>query len=291
MFNPGSEISSIAFDKIIGGTLNAVIGAQNQSSLTTVNFIKSVGFVNDEQGNTVKPIYVDFKYPKEIAPYEPGKEESFYIKVENCGSGYNVNNLADTYTVGGAEIKVNFVVDGDGRINAAEILEGIDALKDEGELLLTAKAGVLEGMGARLVVKKRAAVAAKPAVYQDMTLQVPILTIVPIPFIRIASTDLELNVKINSVSNTVDSTSTAMGASVKANAAYKGISFSAGIELNASISHQKQSSSTEEVKKEYSLNIKIHAVQDDVPPGMSRILDVLEETIVPKRSTGEALVS
>lgn len=284
MFNPGAELSSIAFDKIIGGALNAVIGAQNQSSLTTVDFIKSVGFVNDEQGNTVKPVYVDFKYPKEVAPYQQGTEESFYIKVENGGTGYNAKDLADSYNVNGANINVSFVTDSDGKIISAEIVSGADTLNAEGDLELKAKEGGSIGTDAKVVIKKREAVPAKPAVYQDMTLQVPILTIVPIPFIRIESTDLELNVKINSVSNTSESSSTKADASVKATAGYKGICFNAGIELNASISHQKQSSSTEEVKKEYSLNIKIHAVQDEMPAGMSRILDVLEESIVPKQS-------
>jgi hypothetical protein len=36
------------------------------------------------------------------------------------------------------------------------------------------------------------------------------------------------------------------------------------------------------VKKDYSLNIKVHAVQDEMPAGMSRILDILEESIVTK---------
>lgn len=43
-YSAGQEISSLAFDKIIGGALDAVINAQNNSSLTTVRFIKSVGF-------------------------------------------------------------------------------------------------------------------------------------------------------------------------------------------------------------------------------------------------------
>lgn len=42
MFNPAQEMSSIAFDKILGGALNAVVSAQNTSALTP-QLKKSVG--------------------------------------------------------------------------------------------------------------------------------------------------------------------------------------------------------------------------------------------------------
>ena len=50
---------------MIGGPLCAVIEAQNQAALTTVEFIKSIGF---DKNNL--PIMVDFHYPKEVAPYQ-----------------------------------------------------------------------------------------------------------------------------------------------------------------------------------------------------------------------------
>ena len=115
-----------------------------------------------------------------------------------------------------------------------------------------------------------------------MTLQGPLLTIVPIPFILVESTDIELNVKINSIFNTSESSESKVDGSLNASASAKFLFFKGNVNINASVSNQKQKSESEEVKKEYSLKIKIHAVQDDLPAGMSRILDVLEESIVPK---------
>ena len=43
---PGREVSSLDFANIIGGPLTAAIKAQAASALTTVAFIKSVGFRN-----------------------------------------------------------------------------------------------------------------------------------------------------------------------------------------------------------------------------------------------------
>ncbi|MCM1437636.1 MAG: DUF2589 domain-containing protein [Roseburia sp.] len=286
MFNPAEEMSSIAFDKILGGALNAVVGAQNNSSMTTVNFIKSVGFQNDENGNTVKPVYVDFKYPKEVAAYQPAKDEYFTATVTLAGAdldeeklngngGYtlSVDNDAKT-TVDKAAFK--FTLDTDNRLVKVDILDA-NGLTDK-EISVKEDEEVV----AKFKVVKHDKVEAQPAKYQEMTLQVPLLTIVPIPFIRIESTDIELNVKINSIFNSQESSDTNVGSGMSSSASAGGFFARGSISINASVSHQKKSSSSEEVKKEYSLNIKIHAVQDEIPVGMGRILDILEESIVPK---------
>ncbi len=44
MAEPGRELSSINFEAMLGGPLVAVVNAQAQSAMTSVNFIKSVGF-------------------------------------------------------------------------------------------------------------------------------------------------------------------------------------------------------------------------------------------------------
>jgi hypothetical protein len=66
MANPGTELASLDFGNLIGGPLTAVITAQSMAARSTADFIKTVGFDKDN-----KPIYVDFKYPKELQPYQP----------------------------------------------------------------------------------------------------------------------------------------------------------------------------------------------------------------------------
>lgn len=60
------ELSSINFESMIGGPLNAVIKAQTQSAVTSVDFIKAVGFKTDENGNVTAPVMVSFTYPKSV---------------------------------------------------------------------------------------------------------------------------------------------------------------------------------------------------------------------------------
>jgi hypothetical protein len=168
-----------------------VVDAQAQSAKTSVDFIRNVGFTQTENGVLGDPVYVSFKYPKEIA----------------------------------------------------------------------------------------SATETTPAKYQDMELKVPLLTIVPIPFIRVQTAEIDLNVKINSINSSENSEEDNKSASVDASVGYKGFGVTANVKINASVSHQKKSSSSEKVEKEYSLHINVKAVQDEIPPGMSRMLDILEAGI------------
>ena len=47
MANLGRELSSINFEAMLGGPLIAVVNAQAQAAMTTVDFIKQVGFHRD----------------------------------------------------------------------------------------------------------------------------------------------------------------------------------------------------------------------------------------------------
>ncbi len=63
-----SELGNIDFEKLIGGPLNACVTAQSNASLATVNFIKEVGFDEDN-----KLRMVDFSYTKVTANPNLGK--------------------------------------------------------------------------------------------------------------------------------------------------------------------------------------------------------------------------
>lgn len=71
--NFAAELGSIDFEKLIGGPLNAAVTAQANASLSTVNFIKEVGFDDDGE---IK--MVDFSYKK---TNEDNTTEDVVIKV------------------------------------------------------------------------------------------------------------------------------------------------------------------------------------------------------------------
>lgn len=290
MFNPASEISSINFGSIIGGALNAVVNAQKESAETTVSFVKRVGFmpgkIDPKTGQEVgvgEPINVSFAYDKEVSPAHVATSKEYQVVVESGGSGFT-DTSSIVLKIGNDEISGTVTLDGDKiesvtlNANPPETAKNNDTISVEG------------GGGKDATLKLKVIEAGKnvPALYQKMKIDVPILTMMPIPFIKIDYTDIEFNVKINSVSNTSSSDNSNTSVKSDSQFGYKGWGFNASTTLNASFSNQKASSSSEEVKKDYSLNIKVHAVQDDMPAGMAKILDILEENISMKAISGPA---
>lgn len=299
MFNPANEISSINFGSIIGGALNAVVNAQKESAETTVNFVRRVGFMpgktDPKTGQEVgvgEPIMVSFAYDKEVSPSHVSTGTEYQVEVTEGGSGYtDTNDIKMTIKVKISDTEDKDVELGgnitlkDGAIESVTLnTNPPDGIKDD-TINVTGGGATTE---AKLKLKVIEAGKTVPAMYQKMKIDVPILTMMPIPFIKIDYTDIEFNVKINSVSNTSSSSNSDTSVKSDTTAGYKGWRFNASTTLNASFSNQKASSSSEEVKKDYSLNIKVHAVQDDMPAGMSRILDILEENISMKAISGPA---
>ena len=207
MPRPGQELASIDFESMIGGPLVAVVNAQAQSAMATVNFIKEIGFKklegeqDLESAETGDPIYVKFKYPKELSPYQPATK------------------------------------DGEGN-----------------------------------------PVAAVSAVYETQVLEVPILTIVPIPYLRIDETTIDFKAKINSVSYRKTDTSFKVDASLEAKAGW----LFGSAKLKVSTSYQRNSQQGNTVNRTYSLDIHVKAVQDEMPGGMEKILGILEDAIKSK---------
>lgn len=216
MPNPGQELSSIDFESMLGGPLVAVINAQAQAAMSTVNFIKEVGFKKSPEEDagtntsTDEPIYVTFKYPKELSPYQPA---------------------------------------------------------------IPADPGDPAAVPPR---PARAAQGAVAAVYETQQLQVPILTMLPIPFIRIDLTTIDFNAKINSVEYRKTDTNLKISTDLEAKAGW----LWGSAKLKVSTSFQRTTQQGNTVDRTYSMAVHIKAVQDEMPAGMEKLLGILEGAIV-----------
>mmetsp|Transcript_34160 Transcript_34160/g.85730 ORF Transcript_34160/g.85730 Transcript_34160/m.85730 type:complete len:233 (+) Transcript_34160:99-797(+) len=126
-------------------------------------------------------------------------------------------------------------------------------------------------------------------------LSVPLLTLLPIPNLRIQECALEFNVKITSMykqKNSFTSSGTktnfqlgsgneTTGEGTKTNAdgskgddSYQWIGM-----MNTSLVSQSSTVQGYEVKREYSLSIKVNAVQDELPAGMEKLIAIMETQI------------
>lgn len=286
MAEPGRELSSINFEAMLGGPLVAVVNAQAQSAMTSVNFIKSVGFkpLLDGEGKVVPgqvgdPIYVTFKYPKEIAPFKPAVPAAIVaIAIDDAGAGYD-DNAPPAVTIGGSGGATARAKVSGGVVTEIELTGGGSGYTAAPTVAIAAPPS---GAGAKQATAHavfRAAEAAVPAEFRDMKLEVPILTMLPIPFIRIEETTIDFNAKINSVEESKTDSSFKIDASLDATVKYPPVFSIATVNLKVNTSYQKNTSSGSKVDRTYSMSVHIRAVQDEMPAGTERILGILEDAI------------
>ncbi len=102
---------------------------------------------------------------------------------------------------------------------------------------------------------------------KEINVRVPLLAMLPIPSLRIEHATIDFNVKLNSVASA--SVSDALGINAEVKGGFGPVSF------KVSASYQRKTSSNVEVKKEYALNINVKVVQDEIPAGLEKILNML----------------
>jgi hypothetical protein len=278
MPTPGQELASIDFASMLGGPLIAAVNAQGQAAMSAVNFIKEVGFKklpgqqDPQAAQTSDPVYVSFRYPKEVAPYQPAITPGVAsITVTNGGTGYTTAPTV-TFTGGGGTGAAGFAtIDSDGKVASVTITSAGSGYSSAPGISFTGGGGT----GATATISMTQAVAAVPAQYQVMQLEVPMLSMVPIPYLRIEDVTIDFNAKINSVEYQKLDESLKVDAALEAKAGWGWGS----AKLNVSVAYQKNTQSGNSVDRTYSMGVHIRAVQDEMPGGMERILSILENSI------------
>jgi Protein of unknown function (DUF2589)/Bacterial Ig-like domain (group 1) len=130
---------------------------------------------------------------------------------------------------------------------------------------------------------------------QMTKLIVPLLTIVPIPYIAIDNVQIDFKANISasssSVTSTSDSSEASAGGSAKASFGF-GL-FSVSAEFQANYSSKKDSKASEESKYavEYTMDISVHAGQSDMPAGLASILNILQSSITDANKNGTFTLS
>jgi hypothetical protein len=111
----------------------------------------------------------------------------------------------------------------------------------------------------------------------NVELSVPILSIVPIPYIRIDEMTINFTAKLNdAIENT---TKTNFKLETEAKAQYRAFWSPIRLDFRVSASYEDSRESKSRYTREYQMTINVRAVQDDIPAGLERILDLLEQTI------------
>lgn len=118
---------------------------------------------------------------------------------------------------------------------------------------------------------------------QEVSLKVPLLTIVPIPYIRIDDMTIQFKANISAETTTADTTNSSTALNVNASASGKASWGVASVEASFSAAYSAKKDSTSAANSkyavEYTMDIYVHAVQDDMPAGMQKVLSLLNDSI------------
>lgn len=114
-------------------------------------------------------------------------------------------------------------------------------------------------------------------------LNVPLLTIVPIPYIAIRDVDINFKANISASSSSVSEQSNSSSADVGVEASLGGRigPFRVNAKMNASYSSKKDSKATQESKYsvEYTMDVAVKAGQDSMPAGLAKVLELLGSSL------------
>jgi hypothetical protein len=111
----------------------------------------------------------------------------------------------------------------------------------------------------------------------EFELTVPLLAIVPIPYLRIDEMTIDFSAKLTdsvqrNTSSTFNLSSTVTG---------KFSSFWSPVKTSfrTTATYNTKSATRAAQKREYRMDIHVRAVQDEMPSGLSKVLDILEDAI------------
>lgn len=120
---------------------------------------------------------------------------------------------------------------------------------------------------------------------KETKLMVPLLTIVPIPYLAVDEVEINFKANISASASTYQennsSEETKASGSLDVGVDYG--PFSAKAHFEASYSSKKDSKATQDSKYsvEYTMDVRVHAKQESMPAGLAKVLNILEGSITP----------
>ncbi|MFP5270675.1 DUF2589 domain-containing protein [Coleofasciculus sp.] len=117
---------------------------------------------------------------------------------------------------------------------------------------------------------------------QDATLVVPLLTIVPIPYLSIDSMTIGFTAKINAKSEATKTDTNKLDANAQASTNINYWAVKANFSAGVSSKRESKAAQTSSYSVEYTMDVNVHATNTDMPKGLQTVLGILSESIIDK---------
>jgi hypothetical protein len=113
------------------------------------------------------------------------------------------------------------------------------------------------------------------------SLTVPLLTIVPIPFLRIEDMTIGFMAKMTEEYKHKNSTNDSLDVAVDSKFEFKSMWSPVTVNFNVAVSskHTATSENSSRFSTEATMSVNVHAVQDSMPGGLAKVLQILENAI------------
>lgn len=116
---------------------------------------------------------------------------------------------------------------------------------------------------------------------QTANLTVPILAVVPIPYLRIESMTIDFMVKMTEEFKRTTESNTNIESTTSGQVGWKAYWSPVSANFNASLSakHSSSAQTSSRYSTEATMNIHVQVVQDSIPAGMAKVLQILENSV------------
>ncbi len=225
-------LNNLDFANIIGGPLSAAVEAQRDSATATLAFISQVGFA-------------------------PSSAYTAKLLTLEAVVTTKRNALSEKKRAANAKPTDTAIITAKNDVVAAEaaVIAHKNSMAVEGDVRY---------------VSFNYDLAREDANNNKGQIRVPILTIVPIPYLSITSMDLDFSTKITESYSDDESRGEYYGGSYRSKSA----------RFRCYYSNQSSSSSNESLKSSFDMKVHVHAENIDMPAGLSRILGILEANLI-----------
>jgi hypothetical protein len=112
---------------------------------------------------------------------------------------------------------------------------------------------------------------------KEFRLTVPLLAITPVPYLRIDEMSIDFSAKLTDAIERKTETNFALN--VNTSGKYSAFWSPIKLEFRVSSTYNTKTATAASSKREYRLDIHVRAVQDEMPAGLSKVLDILEDAI------------
>lgn len=114
---------------------------------------------------------------------------------------------------------------------------------------------------------------------EQVELSVPLLAIVKVPNLSITKVDIIFDMEVKSSFASKEQNSSQAAASGTASIGFG--PFKASVTVSGSVSSHKENTRTSDNSAKY--HVEVHAVDDGMPEGLARVMDILQSAVAPRK--------